>query len=169
MSTRNNPLPRTKADEVQYAGRVKGAFPGLGNMAADAVPQVFYTTLLQWNSTATRSTTFPPVPHNFEIADIFTILKVAPVCTAANKIRIGTATDDDLFFVTGNLDAFTSGSSIANGVGNAVQRRTTATNALGLATRGLAGMRPKITLPPTGAVTTVDGDLFGVLVVVPKV
>lgn len=169
MSTRNNPLPRARADEVQQSGRAKGGYPGLGNMALDAMAQVFYTTLLSWNSTATRSTTFAPIPHNFEIADIFTILKTAPVCTAANKIRIGTATDDDLFFVTGNLDAFTSGSSVANGVGNAVVRRTTATNALGLATRGLAGMRLKVTLPPTAAVTTVDGDVFGVLVVVPKV
>lgn len=163
---RSPSIPRAQAHEVQNSGRVKGAFPGLGNFQADALPQVFYTTMLVWGSLATRSTTFPAIPYNFAIADFFTVLKTAPVDSGTNRIRLGTATDDDLFFVTGNLVAYASGSSVAKG--NAQTRWTSATNALKFATGGLSGMQLKMTLPPVAAATTTDGEVFGVLVVVPR-
>lgn len=163
---RSLPGAKARSVEVMRSGREKAAFPGLGNLGMDAIPQVFYTTLLSWGSLATRSTTFPAVPYNFTIVDIFTVLKTAPVDTGTNRIRVGTATDDDLFFVTGNLVAFTSSSVVTKG--SSQTRHTSATNALGLATRGLSGMQLKFTLPPVAAVTTTDGEVFGVLVVVPR-
>lgn len=163
---RSTPGGQVRSVEVTRSGREKAAFPGLGNYQGDAIPQVFYTTLLSWGSLATRSTTFPAMPYNFSIVDIFTVLKTAPVDTTANKIRVGTATDDDLFFVTGNLVAFSSSSVVTKG--SAQTRWTAATNARLLATGGLSGMQLKFTLPPQAAVTTTDGEVFGVLVVVPR-
>ena len=164
--TRSTPGGQARSVEVTRSGREKAAFPGLGNYALDAIPHVFYTTLLSWGSLATRSTTFPAMPYNFSIVDIFTVLKTAPVDTGSNKIHVGTATDADLFFVTGNLVAFSSTSVVTKG--SAETRWTGATNVRVLATGGKSGMQLKFTLPPVAAVTTTDGEVFGVLVVIPR-
>lgn len=163
MSTKYDPLARAKLDEVVFSGRVRGAMPGLANLRADAAPQYFFTTEMVWNSTATRTSKIGPIPFNFQIADIFTVLKTAPVSTGSKKFVIGTTTDDDLFFVTGNFK-FTSGDSITTDGG--VVRRTTATNVATL--EGSAGQQLQVKLKPTSAVTTTDGSVYGVLVLVPR-
>lgn len=167
MSSKEFPLPRAKNTEVTRGGRDKAAMPGLGNMTLDATPWFLTTTEMAWHSTATRTWTSAPIPFNFEIADIFTGLRIAPVDSVANRFQVGTATDPDLFFVTGNLVPFASTSPTISGP-TGIIRRTSATNAVNL-NGGTAGMRLRVTLPPTtGAATTTDGAVYGILVIVPR-
>lgn len=162
MSTRNDPLARAKADEVTWSGRARGAIPGLANYRLDAAYQLFFSTNLVWGSTATRTSKVGPLPFNFKIADVFTILKTAPVSTGAKKFRIGTTTDDDLFFVTGNFK-FASGDSVTTDGG--MVRRGSATNLI--VTAGSVGQIVQFKLPPTAAVVSNAGSVYGVLVLVP--
>lgn len=163
MSTKYDPLARAKLDEVAFSGRVSGAMPGLRNLRADAAPQYFFTTNLVWGSTATRTSKIGPIPFNFQIADIFTVLKTAPVSTGNKRFVVGTTTDDDLFFVTGNFK-FSSGDSTTADGGSV--RRTTATNTQTLT--GNAGQILQVKLRPTAAAISNAGSVYGVLVVVPR-
>lgn len=161
MSSKKPPLGRAKADEVNWNGRAAGALPGLRAYTMDANVQLYFSTAMSWGSLATKTTKIGPLPFDFNIVDIFTVLKTAPVSTGNKKFRIGTTTDDDLFFSTMAFK-FTSGDSTTSGV----VRRTTASNFI-LAT-GRAGQIVQFKLPPTAAVVSNGGSVFGVLAIVPR-
>lgn len=161
--TKTNPLSRAKTDEVSQSGRLRGAVPGMAPYAADAFPLFLFSTNMAWGSLATKTSVQRPIPFNYTIADLFTVLKTAPVSTGNKKFRVGTTTDDDLFFVTGNFK-FVSGDSVTTDGG--MVRRGSATNLV--VTSGSVGTIPQFKLPPTAAVVSNGGSVYGVLVIVPK-
>ena len=93
--------PRAKSNEVEHSGVSKQWLPGLAGYKLDNMPFLIMTTELDWHSTATR-TWRRPIPFNYALVDFWTRLITAPVGNTG-ILRVGTATDTDLFFTTTHI------------------------------------------------------------------
>lgn len=150
--------PAALSDQLQHSGREVNNFPGMRGLTLDQHARILTSTNMTWGSTATK-TSRAFVPYNYTIKDIFRHMTTAPVSTGSKKFRVGTTTDDDLHFVTGNF-------KFASGDTTGFSRMTTATNFI-LAT-GNAGMVLQFKLPPTAAVVSNGGSMYFGVVLVPR-